>query len=153
MLHLVPLVSWIASACARAALSSVPALPALTTVPVSSKLRAGVELFGYETLQLTGDVISQLHENDVTAKYARLFTFDDGRDNETGRMLESGECRSFPGEQPWPDDASWHILDGMSDSALIPTVPIGAPCYKSSGFYNEAECAALIKRFPDPYTQ
>ncbi|KAI1866703.1 uncharacterized protein JN550_007556 [Neoarthrinium moseri] len=66
-------------------------------------------------------------------------------------VLDSGECRTFPGEADWPSDQEWDSFDDLLGGALIPTVPIGAPCYQNWGVFDKEKCAAVTKNFPNPY--
>jgi hypothetical protein len=104
-------------------------------------------LFDYETKQLTEDDLASL-----PAEYQKLFGFDDSAVNST-LFRRSGECKVFPGDEDWPAETVWDKFDEVVNGALIPTVPIGAPCYKNWGMYNEAACAAVEKNFSNPYFQ
>ncbi|CAI6341901.1 unnamed protein product [Periconia digitata] len=102
-------------------------------------------LFSYETKQLTDDTVASL-----TAADQKLFGFDDTA-VQSGLSRRSGECKVFPGDEDWPSDETWDRFDELVNGALIPTVPLAAPCYNSWNLYNAAKCAEISKSSTDPY--
>ncbi|KAI4592656.1 hypothetical protein KJ359_010558 [Pestalotiopsis sp. 9143b] len=90
-------------------------------------------LFGYEE--------SYLDEEDAYS----LFSSHDTP------VLSSGECRTYPGDEAWPSQSDWNTFNDELGGALIPTIPVAAPCYNDWGVYDEEECAAVTANFSDPY--
>src|SRR5690606_32588724 len=75
-------------------------------------------------------------------------------DDESGEPIEAGECRSFPGDESWPSSDVWDTFDEvLGKGALIPTVPLAAPCYESWEVYDEETCSSIQENFSDPYFQ
>ncbi|TDZ39672.1 FAD-linked oxidoreductase ZEB1 [Colletotrichum spinosum] len=108
---------------------------------VAQKEAAGAPLQDAETRQLTEDTIDRIKGNSLTASYASYFSFQDSSVSQTRHA-----CKSFPGDPDWPADALWDVFNSLSDGALIPTKPLGAPCYDSSwGERDSAQCAAILK--------
>ncbi|KAF2179737.1 FAD-binding domain-containing protein [Zopfia rhizophila CBS 207.26] len=118
---------------------------------VTSESVSGAELFDYETTQLTDEVLQQLAESNSTAEYANLVSFDNGSEDSDALARRSGSCKSFPGDASWPKEMVWNIFDFLTGGALIPTIPIAAPCYKNWNNYDAGKCASIISKFPDPY--
>lgn len=83
----------------------------------------------------------QLDANNVTAAF--------GFDNETNASLNTSNqtCRVLPGDWNYPKPSTWATFDALLSGALIKTTPIAAPCYKSSGVYDEDKCANIAARF------
>lgn len=44
----------------------------------------------------------------------------------------------------WPSDGLWELLNILTGGALIKTVPLGAPCYTNSEYYDAATCEYLL---------
>src|SRR5690349_21447305 len=53
------------------------------------------------------------------------------------------QCKVFPGDAAWPSDAVWKTFNASVGGALIKTVPLAAPCYKSWPQYDAAKCAQV----------
>jgi len=110
---------------------------------------AGTPLFGYEAVQLTESVLKAFGERLDSAGFAHLFrpgdSFNDVRRNNS--------CKAFPGDASWPSKDAWNALNGTLGGALIQTVPLAAPCYKSWGVYDAKACASIIEKYPNPYYQ
>ncbi|OAL49332.1 FAD-binding domain-containing protein [Pyrenochaeta sp. DS3sAY3a] len=102
-------------------------------------------LFPYETKQLTDGIIAKLPPDQQ-----KLFGFDDTAVN-SNFMTRSGECKVFPGDVDWPSETTWDTFNAAIEGALIPTVPIGAPCFKSWGVHDEAKCAEIESQWTNPY--
>jgi len=120
--------------------------PAATTVSLASS--AGVDLFDAEAVQLTDDVLNsvkaQTNETDILA----VFGFENSTGTAEVRLdRRSGFCKAFPGDWNYPVPAVWSLFDLLLGRALIKTVPVAAPCYKSSGVYDAAKCADISARF------
>lgn len=126
--------------------SNVSIAPAAATVSAASI--AGVELFGFESIQLTDEVlqtvISQTNETDLLA----IVGFENGSDRPVANDNErSGACKTFPGDWNFPLPAVWSLFDALLGGALIRTVPIAAPCYKDFGVFDARKCADISARF------
>jgi hypothetical protein len=130
--------------------SSITSLePAATVVPEDTA--AGAPLLEVEKVQLTEAVIERLHNDEATAEVADLFEFADGAQ---WRRRAVAQCKTFPGDSLWPADWIWNIFDLLLGKALIPTVPIAAPCYDSEwGPKDQAKCDAIVSSFTQPLTQ
>jgi hypothetical protein len=114
-----------------------PADPSVSPAPA-----AGIALFDFETYQLTDAVLQNLVNSHPGTDVLSLFGFD----NETFE-IHNETCKSFPGDASYPDEATWSMLNNVLGDALIPTIPIAAPCYASSGIYSAEKCADISARF------
>ncbi|KAH7094849.1 hypothetical protein FB567DRAFT_511218 [Paraphoma chrysanthemicola] len=125
--------------------------PAVATVPLS--VAAGAPLQSAETRQLTDEVVERLITNNATSAYAEYFIFQkDIADNfALARQNVSSRCRTFPGDLAWPKALVWDVFDALLGGALIPTIPIAAPCYDTPwGKQNAQTCADVTKNFTNP---
>jgi hypothetical protein len=104
-------------------------------------------LFDYEKQQLTDDDISGLDPS-----VRRILDFDNDARNSSS-LPKSGDCKAFPGDENWPAENDWEYFNEALGGALIPTVPIAAPCYKNWGVYNEEECTTVLNNWTNPYLQ
>jgi hypothetical protein len=122
--------------------TTVSIAPAVTTVP-SVNTDANIELFGFETAQLTEEVVLDLHEHPEVAEFADLFQFGSAKSNQK-RLVR--ECKTSPGDALWPSQRLWKIFDLLLGGALSPIVPIASPCYANSSYNNAdaAKCAAVV---------
>lgn len=57
------------------------------------------------------------------------------------------DCR--PGQKCWPLSKEWQKFNATIDGHLYETVPIAAPCYKSSLHYDEAACRDVENYYGD----
>ncbi|KAJ6466211.1 FAD binding domain-containing protein [Mycena sanguinolenta] len=48
-----------------------------------------------------------------------------------------------PGQTCWPSPKEWQQLNTTLDGRLYLTIPLGAPCYPNSTYYNAATCSAI----------
>jgi hypothetical protein len=120
--------------------------PAATTVPSGSS--AGVDLFKSETVQLTDEVLRKIDAQTDGADVLALVGFEVDTDSAiASQSRHSGACKVFPGDGNYPQPETWSLFDVLLGGALIKTKPIAAPCYKSSGVYDEVKCADVSKRF------
>ncbi|KAF2746026.1 isoamyl alcohol oxidase-like protein [Sporormia fimetaria CBS 119925] len=104
-------------------------------------------LFDYERRHLTPSHVSRW-----SPENRALFRFDSDEDFQKRDLRQrKGECKVFPGDKDWPSDKEWEKFNKQVDGALIPTVPLAAPCYKNWGVYDQAKCAEITARFTDPY--
>jgi hypothetical protein len=46
-----------------------------------------------------------------------------------------------PGQECWPDEQQWRNLNSTLDGQLYQTVPLGAPCYQNSTFFDPHICS------------
>ncbi|TLD21862.1 hypothetical protein PspLS_08230 [Pyricularia sp. CBS 133598] len=132
---------WAVSGVAYGAVEGIE--PAVATVAETQA--AGAPLQGAEIRQLTDEVVDSIARSELTADYARYFAFEDvNAVNATGR-LATAACKVFPGDPDWPVNSIWEVFNALLGKALIPTKPIGAPCYDSQwGPKDETECANII---------
>ena len=134
------------------AVSSLAIDPAVDVVSSDSPAKAS--LFDYETKQLTDQVVGRIASTPSTAQYANSFRFGDQGGGDTRDVERQQEaCRAFPGDESWPEDSLWDTLDALTDGALIPTVPLAAPCYQNWGRYDSEKCSAIIRDFTNPDLQ
>ena len=137
------------AALATAQPSTVSISPAAETITTTST-PANVPLFDIETIQLTDDVVSELHSNPDVSKYASLFEFGDANSATVrSRRAQAQRCKTMPGDALYPSKLVWSIFDRLSGDALEPIVPIGSPCYRDSIYnnYDAERCASLVKNF------
>lgn len=107
---------------------------------------AGAPLQDAERQQLTDDVVNRISSDQHTAEYASYFAFDTSPVSHLASPNETESCKSFPGDPGWPSDDAWDAFDHLLGRALIPTKPLGAPCYDSKwGEKDETECANIVK--------
>lgn len=130
--------------------SSISSLePAATVVP--EKTAAGAPLLEAERTQLTEAVVQRLEKNEATTKIADLFAFGT---NESAEKRSFAQCKTYPGDTLWPSDSIWDVFDLLLGDALIPTVPISAPCYDSQwGPKDLAKCNQILNTFNQAPTQ
>lgn len=131
--------------------SRAPIGPAVAKVPAISSV--GTPYFEYETRQLTDEVIRSIREDSSTAEYAGLFDFDNGVDADALGPATHGKCKVFPGDEDWPSEEKWDKFDELLGNALIPTIPLAAPCYPSWGEYSTDKCEEITAKWSDAYFQ
>jgi len=54
-------------------------------------------------------------------------------------------CR--PGQKCWPSRQEWQQLNETLDGHLYQTIPMGAPCYANSTYYDAATCSAIENEY------
>jgi hypothetical protein len=59
----------------------------------------------------------------------------------TVRGTSSYDCT--PGKKCWPNQQQWQQLNQTLHGRLHQTVPLGAPCYRSSTYFNEEKCSSV----------
>jgi hypothetical protein len=111
------------------------------SVPPASA--AGIDLFDFEAIQLTDAGLQRLVDSTPDADILALFGFD----NASAPKGRNETCKTFPGDAHYPDGKTWSMLNKVLGDALIPTIPIAAPCYASSGVYSASKCANVETRF------
>jgi FAD/FMN-containing dehydrogenase len=57
------------------------------------------------------------------------------------------DCR--PGQHCWPSPREWREFNASIDGNLFETVPIAAPCYKNSPYYDESACKVVENYYGD----
>jgi len=145
------LVAFVVSLCllaasAQTAPSVRPAAETIAATPVG-----GAPQSNAEKLQLTDVVLERIKSEDATAEIADLFDF---QSNETLGERAYAECKTYPGDASWPEEWVWDMFNSLLGNALIPTVPIAAPCYDSEwGKKNQARCNAIVSAFTTSSTQ
>ena len=128
--------------------------PAATTIPATSA--AGAPLQEGETLQLTDAVVDRVASDEATADYAEYFAFPNSTVSSArlARRAATASCKTFPGDPGWPVDILWDIFDLLLGGALIPTVPLAAPCYDTPwGKKDTAKCSKLVSNWTNPLLQ
>ncbi|KAE9567964.1 hypothetical protein CGMCC3_g15906 [Colletotrichum fructicola] len=129
-------------------------LRAAATVPdirpavefVAATAAAGALLQSTEVQQLTEDVVTRIVDHETTAEYASYFTFGDNPASPPTQPQVRPACKAFPDDPSWPRDEVWGVFDQLLGGALVPTKPLGAPCYDSKwGARDDIECANIIK--------
>ncbi|PVI01102.1 FAD binding domain-containing protein [Periconia macrospinosa] len=117
--------------------------PAATAV--SQTEAAGAPLQTAESLQLTDEVVDRIVSDNATSEYAAYFAFEDSPVSLENRRRTTQSCKTFPGDWNWPADIIWDIFDLLLGKALIPTKPLGAPCYDSQwGKKDATKCANIV---------
>ncbi|KAF4631880.1 hypothetical protein G7Y89_g6242 [Cudoniella acicularis] len=58
-----------------------------------------------------------------------------------------------PGQQCWPSWQEWQQLNQTIDGHLFQTIPLGAPCYKNSKYYDAAVCEAVENNYNNSITR
>ncbi|PSN65035.1 FAD-binding domain-containing protein [Corynespora cassiicola Philippines] len=60
-------------------------------------------------------------------------------------------CRCFPGDACWPDQAKWESLNRTVNGRLVATIPLASACHVNSFEpYDEAKCTAIQSNWFDP---
>jgi hypothetical protein len=110
-------------------------------------------LFAVEAVQLTDNVVDNIHSNPDLTQYASLFEFEDGSKLTVSahmrRVRKSLRCKTMPGDLLYPQKDVWGLFDLLLGGALEKIVPIGSPCYQKSEYnnYNAEKCAALVRDY------
>ncbi|KAE8448784.1 hypothetical protein EG329_008786 [Mollisiaceae sp. DMI_Dod_QoI] len=62
---------------------------------------------------------------------------------------EYKECRVSPGDEDWPDDASWNELNNTMNGALLKPIPVASVCYNSTSYNNfeAGNCEAVTSNW------
>ena len=108
-------------------------------------------LFPFETHQLPPNILTNLSSNPSTAPYAHLYAFN----TNTSTLTYPKEfCKTFPGDANWPSQESWNLFNKLSDGALIPTIPLAAPCYDTQwGARDTRRCEEVTGRYGTAWIQ
>ncbi|KXH67048.1 hypothetical protein CSAL01_06493 [Colletotrichum salicis] len=122
-----------------------PAVEAVASDAASS----GIEYFDFESSQLTADVVANLTMYNLTGTTA--FNFGDDEDAVKKRVTRS--CKAFPGDQAWPSNLTWLLLDLLLGGALVDGVPTAAPCYKDWPQYDAVKCDEITASWTTPQYQ
>ncbi|KAI5456055.1 hypothetical protein BGZ63DRAFT_429405 [Mariannaea sp. PMI_226] len=110
-----------------------------SNVAPAADILSGTTVKGFESIQLTNDVLSNL--TDLQLTNISLFYFDDSDLKRSA--APSSQCKTLPGDALYPNSIAWKVLDILSGGALIKTVPLGSACYDGD-HYDEAKCQFLI---------
>jgi hypothetical protein len=117
-----------------------------TVAPAAAVVTAtGAQFFQWETLQLTQPVLANLTNMNLTD--VAFFGFP------TTSSAPISQYKVFPGDAYWPSPIAWEVLNLLTGGALIPTVPLAAPCYRDWPEYNAAACASITSQWSDPHLQ
>jgi hypothetical protein len=105
---------------------------------------ANIQLFDWETKQLTNEEINGIIQNQHTAHLADIID-----SNNTGIEPNFTTCKTFPGDTEWPGKSVWDDFNGLLGGSLIETVPIASLCYstKEWGPKNIARCNVVTSSF------
>jgi hypothetical protein len=125
--------------------TEVSMAPAATIVPTDSP--AGAALFPAEAVQLTEEALKLANDQTDEVDVVALFGFENSTAAAAKNARRSGACKAFPGDKNYPKKLVWNVFDLLLGGALIKTTPVAAPCYRSSGVYDEAKCAGISKKF------
>lgn len=101
---------------------------------------------GFDGVQLTDETLAKLTDAQLTD--VSLFYFDDGSEVDGG----APRCKVHPGDDSYPDETAWKVLDLLSGGALIKTVPLGSACYEGP-HYDEGKCQFLNDHWNASETQ
>jgi len=119
----------------------------VAAIPPASTTLSNPNLLGFEEVQLTDSVISDL---DDEIPDASVFAFDDSATAAKRRDVAAAgdtawkkKCKTYPGDSAWPSDAKWKIFNKLLGGALIKTVPEASPCYNNWGNHDAAKCDSL----------
>jgi hypothetical protein len=132
--------------------STASIAPAAETVATDST-SANVPLFAVEAVQLTDNVIADIHNNPTLTKYASLLEFETSLNSTVNvrarRVRKSLRCKTMPGDPTYPNKQAWTTFDMLLGGALEKVAPIGSPCYQKSEYnnYNAEKCAALVQDY------
>ena len=116
---------------------------------MSASSTDSVPYFPSEPTQLTDAVLANLESLNLTG--IEYFSF--GNASLAALKRNAAVCKLLPGDESWPSDVLWTVLDLLLGGALIESVPIAAPCYSSQPEYNEAECATITSLWSSPEFQ
>lgn len=106
---------------------------------------AGAPLQSSEIRQLTDEVVDRIASDELTADHALYFAFEDVDAVKAAGHHATAACKVFPGDPGWPVESVWNVFNALLGNVLIPTEPLGAPCYDSQwGPRDESECANII---------
>lgn len=92
---------------------------------------AGAPLQSSEIRQLTDEVVDRIASDELTADHALYFAFEDVDAVKAAGQHATAACKVFPGDPGWPVESVWNVFNALLGNALIPTKPLGAPCYDS----------------------
>lgn len=122
--------------------------PASEEVPPPPPTEAA-EYLPFESSQLTPDVIANLTNYQLSD--VEQFDFEDPATASSKRAGRS--CKAFPGENNWPNDVSWRVLDLLTGLTLIDGVPPASACYPEWSGYDEGKCKNITAKWTTPQYQ
>ncbi|KAF2470819.1 uncharacterized protein BDR25DRAFT_314484 [Lindgomyces ingoldianus] len=118
--------------------------------PVLPRSPNSETLFKGETIQLTAAVLDAITQDEITAPYSRLFSFDDNPQI-AHEQRQRKACKTFPGDEDWPSRLARNAFNKTLNGAPISTVPIGASCYVSNfGPKDDKKCSYVTSNFNQP---
>lgn len=92
---------------------------------------------------LTDAVLANLTA--LALSHISFFTFA-GNDT-SSEPASSADCKTYPGDPLWPDEAIWTVLSLLTGNALIKDTPLASVCYDSWGNYDADECAYITEQW------
>jgi hypothetical protein len=75
---------------------------------------------------------------------------------ELPRAASAASCKPIPGDDDWPTQKDWDLLNQTVAGKLIATVPIASVCHTEgigSYNYNATACSELQEVWPDAHIQ
>ncbi|KAI5864003.1 FAD-binding domain-containing protein [Durotheca rogersii] len=124
--------------------------PAVETVDIDAA-SSGIGYFPYESSQLTGDVIANLTNYNLSD--IELFDFGGAEEEAPAQKRAARVCKTYPGDRNWPSPPAWTLLRILLGGSLIEGVPAAAPCYSNWPQYNQAKCAEITSKWQTPQFQ
>lgn len=100
----------------------------------------------FDAVQLTDETLAKL--TDLQLSDVSLFYFDDGSKVDD----DAPRCKTHPGDDSYPDETVWKVLDILSGGNLIKTVPLGSACYEGP-HYDADKCQFLADHWNASETQ
>jgi len=96
-------------------------------------------LFQYESIPLHPSDLAALGTSNASSPF---HFYKPG----TPSPFTNSTCKVFPGDDYWPDESKWALLDRLTGGALIKTVPLAAPCYAGPD-YDAERCAVVTSQW------
>lgn len=129
-------------------------LQAVASSDVSLSLAAtkvhASDLLPEEYLQLTDEVLqkveAELIQRHGNSSLANVFSFMSSNSSVSNA---SSRCKTYAGDQLWPDDELWSTLDSLLGGALLEVPPIASPCYTNWNNYDADNCEVISDNFTD----
>lgn len=95
-------------------------------------------------LVLTDAVISNLTQLSLT----NISLFDFATSNsDAARRSVSGQCKTHPGDELFPDATIWDVFNLLLGGALIKDVPLSSVCYDTWDNYDAAQCEYITEQW------
>ncbi|KAK9423322.1 hypothetical protein SUNI508_04216 [Seiridium unicorne] len=109
----------------------------------------GVDYFGFEAIQLTDSIISNLSTSIQNISDADIFSFGNSDDVALRRRTFTS-CKLHPDDRLWPSKIMWTLFNLVLGGRLIEAVPLSAVCYPDWPQYDEAKCEVVTANWNDP---